>query len=780
MPVQQTFSIIPELGPRSRSNNQPVRPMTSKQVKKAYKEANKKPRISKAEQRRLDLAEQERIRKEFEKEKQAARAKAARERKKEKELAQKEARRRNGKPLVDVRPSQDTISRFVRGNGTGKKRDGTGMEVAERSAPLAAVAEETETHTEHETDAEGIDLVKAEKPVSENNGDRDDGHVQKPSSSHIIPRNSQSSSQRPLHNQSSRASSQQRKHSQRLSQDRHSHPNTRGRDSRRASQVSLNQQIDDNTRPHFGDYSGQAVAASFDPVPSFHQQNSSEELPVESDEVQDRVAIVDPPAIPLSADDPFHDHASKPIPPSGKSSRGDPALSCQSQSRCSSQAQRPFKRCESFRFDSDYLVDDESLLQLDSILDGNSISIENASPHDNLLPLARLDVDHKREETQPTVQKDDSQSSLDFDMLENMNTVFDEMTACQLPAMLLQTTKDNDTESELDNQPRSCLEDQTHNGVGASDSFGYDDLDDGTLLCLDKLDTKSTNEKPRSGREPKKLKAPTTERNRKGEQSTSYARDLGLVPNKPPPRTYVPLSTQAILSDLNDFFPSPSQQARELDDLPASNPLNTPCPPPVRSEEPLTSEADARPLPQLQKRFFTSSGSNELFSLALQRSRRTAALENIQRKDRHRHEAGLQAQARKQAVAREQVVQGRTHQKSEPEKRKYVPAPAAPQSRPKAPTLTPPVTCRTPSTTTRVYLLNPAQSTNLSTTRRAIETTAKAPQLGWDIDMDNKENLAHKLRTDDRKPQDAPSASQETEYGGDWIDDAWADGLVAL
>ncbi|KAH9886165.1 hypothetical protein F4778DRAFT_484219 [Xylariomycetidae sp. FL2044] len=124
-PVQNTFSIIPNApsalnGHLDTSDSRPSRPpMTTKQAKKAYSKANKGPKLSKAEQRRQDLFEQDRIRREFEKEKNQARAKASRDKKKEKEEKEKADRRRKGLPLIDVRPSQDTIARFVR---TGIKK----------------------------------------------------------------------------------------------------------------------------------------------------------------------------------------------------------------------------------------------------------------------------------------------------------------------------------------------------------------------------------------------------------------------------------------------------------------------------------------------------------------------------------------------------------------------------------------------------------------------------------------------------------------------------------
>ncbi|EGO57275.1 hypothetical protein NEUTE1DRAFT_80781 [Neurospora tetrasperma FGSC 2508] len=134
MPRQNTFTVVPNpLGMQgliSRDNAPASKPqaMTSKQAKKLYKQATKQPRLSKAEQRRLELEEQERIRKELDKQKSANKARIAREKKKAKELAEIQARKKKGLPLVDVHPSQDTISRFVRVGvaNTATKRDSSG------------------------------------------------------------------------------------------------------------------------------------------------------------------------------------------------------------------------------------------------------------------------------------------------------------------------------------------------------------------------------------------------------------------------------------------------------------------------------------------------------------------------------------------------------------------------------------------------------------------------------------------------------------------------------
>ncbi|CCF45441.1 hypothetical protein CH063_03603 [Colletotrichum higginsianum] len=121
-PQQNTFAVIPAAP--GRVGGAPSKPpMTSKQAQKLYKQANKEPRRSKAEQRKWEKERQEEIRKELEKERAAVKARAARERKKAKEEEARENRRRAGQPIFDCRPSQDTIARFVRGNGTSLKRD---------------------------------------------------------------------------------------------------------------------------------------------------------------------------------------------------------------------------------------------------------------------------------------------------------------------------------------------------------------------------------------------------------------------------------------------------------------------------------------------------------------------------------------------------------------------------------------------------------------------------------------------------------------------------------
>ncbi|KAI9054313.1 hypothetical protein LZ554_001480 [Drepanopeziza brunnea f. sp. 'monogermtubi'] len=118
---QRTFDLVPTTLVKSNGNR---KPMTSKAAKKAYQQANRGPKITRAEQRKRDAAELEAQRKEYEKEKAAARAKAAREKKAARVNAEKEARKKKGlpEPSKFVRASQPTISRFIRSDSNGKRK----------------------------------------------------------------------------------------------------------------------------------------------------------------------------------------------------------------------------------------------------------------------------------------------------------------------------------------------------------------------------------------------------------------------------------------------------------------------------------------------------------------------------------------------------------------------------------------------------------------------------------------------------------------------------------
>jgi hypothetical protein len=143
---QRTFELIPTSLVVS---NGPKPPMTSKQAKKAHQLATRGPKISRAEQRRLDAEELARQKKEYEREKASARAKAAREKKAAKEQADREARKKMGLPEPSrfVRASQPTIFRFVE---KGNKRTSLEMEiVAEESDATVCDDEEYDEQPEY-------------------------------------------------------------------------------------------------------------------------------------------------------------------------------------------------------------------------------------------------------------------------------------------------------------------------------------------------------------------------------------------------------------------------------------------------------------------------------------------------------------------------------------------------------------------------------------------------------------------------------------------------------
>ena len=131
-PDQKTFTVIPmpvsiqQLMSRPHDGNDSHPPMTSKQAQKLYRQKNRQPRMSKEEQRRLERLEQERIRKELEQEKRLNRAQFLREKKKKQEQAKLQERKRQGLPLVDPRPSQNMITKFMKGPVVGQKRDASG------------------------------------------------------------------------------------------------------------------------------------------------------------------------------------------------------------------------------------------------------------------------------------------------------------------------------------------------------------------------------------------------------------------------------------------------------------------------------------------------------------------------------------------------------------------------------------------------------------------------------------------------------------------------------
>lgn len=150
------------------------RPMTSKKARQEYLKRTRGPRMSKEDQRQRERELQDEIRrdirrkqeedkKEKDRERAQARTKAQRERQRAKDDADKKAKRQAGVPIKPPRPSQDTIARFMRGNGTSKKRDATGQsmtlvknqnDVKSAEADRKPLATSSETQSIQVTDAE--------------------------------------------------------------------------------------------------------------------------------------------------------------------------------------------------------------------------------------------------------------------------------------------------------------------------------------------------------------------------------------------------------------------------------------------------------------------------------------------------------------------------------------------------------------------------------------------------------------------------------------------------
>lgn len=770
MPVQQTFTLIPEARARAAANT-PIRPMTSKQVKKAHKQANQQPKLSRQEQRRLELAEQERIRKELEKDRQAARARAARERKKEKELANKEAKRKLGKPLVDVRPSQDTIARFVRGNGTGKKRDVAGKEVTQKTA-LPIVAEEADDQGDTETEDENTLHVEEDEAKTES--ERKSPSRRQPEPQLPVLRTSQRMSQRQPSSSSRAAPSQPPKKPRLLSQRKSSQPGNEASPPRRADQHSIESSSGHDRAAASNRKIDQALHQ--DAIGKPEQAQHGAKSPSQCDRILSEGGILDEfpqPSALIEDCEPCQ----------------EPGLSGRSQREDRTRSKRPLQRCESFRLDLDDIIDDDSLLQLDAVAD------HIASPAQRFNDNERHEMDeptasHQQQADVPQdTAKQESQSSLDFDMLENMNAIFDDLTSLPCPTKSAQLPVANDTLPELVIEPPGpsgspSTTAQCRNGLKRISSYADDGLDDDTLLGLDEVELSFIDNASRSG-----TKANHMITNRKIAQLTSYERDLGLAPKLPPPWPLIPLSTQAILSEVDDFFPSPSQQARELDGLPVPNSGAefTQGSPTMGKEQAAPMGSSATASSPKQKRFFTASGG-ELVSLAMQRSRRDAKREEIHEKERQRREAGQQEQARKRAMREHgvqkhgdtrkplsQKMQTRTSLPLNLDTKKPLPQPehkvssTPPRFRP----------CRLSMTSPRVCITAPAPPSNLTSTFKAIGTANKASQSRTNFSemiSDDKENHIPKPANAGSDKHGAPSASQETEYGGgDWMDDAWTD-----
>ena len=664
MPAQSTFTLIPERC--AAPNNAATRPMTSKQIKKAHKAANKQPKLSRAEQRKLELAEQERIRKELEKERTAARARAARERKKAKEEAKKEEKRRKGKPLIDVRPSQDTISRFVRGNGTGKKRDAGGLDVGrmkvveEEQDETPAVAEveadveaEVETGLDCQKDCETRLGTKASHFVDEKRTNQND------------------------HNEE-RVKSQ--------GPDGNSAPRQSPRD---AMRDDMFEELDD-----------MLMESKRYGAPAADQQGQGQ--------------ILDPPKPPSYVDE--HDQTHE-------------------------------KAIQGISFDD---LDDDLFIGLTTSFGRDEIQKDNSEK--------TVEFDLEAHPASPGDKENLSEDEIGDDALQALGAMFDQTSSAK-PQV----------------RPSPFSQHGQKHGTGREfSSFTEEDLDDELWQQLEAGAEPKPNASFLASGTHETAKNPGNSNSRHVQPSPcdkDFSADREL--SWRPPREFAPLSTQAVLFNFDEYFPSPSQQEMELKSEFAPSAVQpSPCPPPKKISEVSRqiSIEPAEPVASPKNRFFSASGSNEILSLALHRSRRTAALGSMREQERQRVEAGmLEVERPRRQTPLHTLPRNRSpNHASEMRPPSGVqaardrgsvrePAPQPPTSKHGVNSIgSKPQSAQDQRRQASLKQPRPTFGQQQNIRPRPSDLTAKPPSPG-------KEN----------KPPEAmaPLASQETEYGGDWVEE---------
>lgn len=667
MPVQTTFTLIPErpVNPTA----EPIRPMTSKQIKKAHKAADKQPRMSRAEQRKMELAEQERIRKEFEKERMASRARAARDRKKAKEEAAKEERRKSGRPLVDVRPSQDTISRFLFSNTKGRKRDSGGEEVDNAMASIQEEASDRDSvPPEHQSDAEKSPEIPDLGDVG--SAANADTALPGPASDPASP---------PVEHHTDKQEGNKLPGSRGSPGPGSNHEYSRVNQERASKRPRIDYGFDDDnmTNPFLStEAQGPAAKAANET-----QQGREPHATAQSTKNQKS-------------------------PTTGGSTRRqewrhpdhDPELG------------------NGPNYDWDAFADDDEFLDRD---------LEDFSPAGRWSPPGSHQTSNNSHSASCTRLPSSDHQSLPARRKPS--------TPTKQPSSFIDGSLDDDTLCQLETpkmaaEPKTKQPDTQRPSIPTRvvsqpflDDDDDDDGDDEDMPPPHQLPPPQS-ETPKMAAEPK-TRQPDTQRPSIPTRVVSqpFLDDDDDDEDMPPPRQQLPPpSTQAVLLNIDDYFPSPSQQERELEGDPA---------PQITQPSPCLQRG---PPPPPQKRFFTSSGSNQLLSLAVQRSKRTAALENIQRQERQRREA----QAAATPVRRPLAAQNK-------QPTNMAPPPAKSAS-------------RTPSTAKpRDPPVKPAAT--------PFKSVTMMPPKPPECDKENDPSLA------------GPPASQESEYGGLWIDEMAGD-----
>ncbi|EHK46652.1 hypothetical protein TRIATDRAFT_90008 [Trichoderma atroviride IMI 206040] len=552
MGVQKTFTVIPPAGPATRT---PVdnRPMTSKQVRKAYQAANRVPRLSKAERIKQERAEQERIRKEFEKEKAAARAKFLREKKKAKEQAEKEEKKKKGLPLVTVRPSQDTIAKFFRGNGLGHKRSCEGEDVGEAADTAKASELPVVEELVEDDDEEEDDFPSPKRLCNETEQDGKVGEGVERRERHASPLPEEPCAE-------SRVVAEEKQNGLIIEDD--FFDGFEIMSDEEMSKLSFNE-----TATHIGVDNRKEDAAPQSPV-------ELDAMPVEKEKSH------------------LHDRAT--------SRQSSPIKSTKNP-----------KTGDSQEFD---LIFGTSQSPVE--LDATPVEKQKSHPQDK--------AENHQVSPAKSIKNPELGDSQEFDLIFGDQEDLElEMLALDAIPTFQQTPTKESIEMPLPRSPQKSRRKTTAHELDlglAADS----DPDKQTHRAKSQKEHDQTSLMP----PPPIPSAPRP--------SVSPISPVAAEPQAPP------LSTQQILFNMDDFFPSPSQQAAELEEeeVTFTSPIKsrleskvqTPNPPRVSQKGPFSLGSLSSSSPDTPKPFFTASGSNERMAVALLRSRRTAEQEEERRR----------------------------------------------------------------------------------------------------------------------------------------------------
>ncbi|OPB40999.1 hypothetical protein A0O28_0106960 [Trichoderma guizhouense] len=611
--VQRTFTIVPPAGPAERTpvNN---RPMTSKQVRKAYKEANRVPRVSRAEQLRQERAEQERIRKEFEKDKAALKAKTLREKKRAKEQAEREEKRKKGLPLVNVRPSQDTIAWFVRGKDSGTKRDCRGQNAA--TTPVLPIAEEPE---------------------------EDEGDLPSPK----------------------RLCSQEQPKEEGYEKADCKKADCEKADCEKADCETADCEKEDWVEEDFGEEDFEEL-----------EEKREEVLPA----LKEFTAKVD-------------------TAPEKNERTAE----------------------EDFLEDFEIMSDDEmSKLSFSQVATKSSVNAEDHLPTSPEATPAKQEKDHSHHET--TLHKPESPITIknpkplalpEFDLIsDDEDDLEQEMLALDVALI---------SQKQLSKQPALVFVSQGSQKRSPT-ATGYE-MDLGLATGL----LNNISQETLSKRDEQACLMPPPPIPAAPQGSRSPISPVAMKPQAPP------LSTQQILFNMDDFFPTSSQQAAELEEeettfIPQSLKLcsipQAKAPSPA-GEKDLPPSDTASSSPEPPKPFFTASGSNERLAVALLRSRRTAEQEEEQRRRALQLEALELEQAKKRDAERRAREKRLADSKPKMNPANHTPSKTEPREKGQTPRQTRPAAATTPQFSMRKgFTTNPNRTpANTSVQRTPLVTT---------------------------------------------------------